>query len=109
VTAKANGDHVVIHVRDNGVGIPPDFLPVLFEPFTQKRETLDRSEGGLGLGLSIVQGIVQAHGGTIEARSAGVGQGSEFIVRLPVVLPDTAAVVDRTEMTAETQHVAETT
>lgn len=109
VTAKTDGDHVVIHVRDNGVGIPPDFLPVLFEPFTQKRETLDRSEGGLGLGLSIVQGIVQAHGGTIEARSAGVGQGSEFIVRLPVVLPDTAAVVDRTEMTTEPQHVAETT
>jgi PAS domain S-box-containing protein len=109
VTAETDDDRVVIRVRDNGVGISGDFLPMLFEPFTQKPETIRSSEGGLGLGLAIVKGIVQAHGGTIEARSGGAGQGSEFIVRLPVVLPETAAVVDGTETTAEIDRVADPT
>jgi PAS domain S-box-containing protein len=107
VMAEAAGDDVVLRVRDNGVGIPADFLPVLFEPFTQKPETLEDSHGGLGLGLAIVQGIVHAHGGTIEAHSDGAGHGSEFVVRLRVVLPNTSAVVDGEQVTDERPQVAE--
>jgi PAS domain S-box-containing protein len=86
VTADREGDEVVIRVRDNGTGISPEFLPFVFEPFAQRAETRDRAEGGLGLGLAIARGLVQGHGGRIEARSDGVGSGSEFIVRLPALL-----------------------
>jgi CheY-like chemotaxis protein len=71
-----------IRVRDNGIGIPPAFLPRLFEKFSQVTPALDRSEGGLGLGLALVHGIVTLHGGTVEALSEGPGRGSEFVVRL---------------------------
>ena len=94
VTAEADGEHVIMRVRDNGVGISPDFLPLLFEPFSQKPQTLARSEGGLGLGLAIARNIVTAHGGTIEAYSEGEGHGSELVVRLPVTSPATASVAD---------------
>ena len=78
-------DHEVnIAVRDNGIGIPSEFLPRLFEKFSQVAPALDRSQGGLGLGLSLVQGIVAMHDGRVEARSGGSGRGSEFSVRLPV-------------------------
>jgi CheY-like chemotaxis protein/anti-sigma regulatory factor (Ser/Thr protein kinase) len=70
-------------VRDTGVGIAPELLPRVFEPFFQERQLPDRSQGGLGLGLAIVQAIVDLHGGTVEAKSGGLGCGSEFIVRLP--------------------------
>jgi PAS domain S-box-containing protein len=92
VTGEADGGHVVLRVQDNGTGIAPEFLPLLFEPFTQTPRASDGSEGGLGLGLAIVQGIVHAHGGAIEARSDGPGQGSEFVVRLPVTCPDGVAL-----------------
>jgi signal transduction histidine kinase/CheY-like chemotaxis protein len=86
---------VAISVRDNGIGIPEDFVPRLFEKFSQVAPALDRSQGGLGLGLSLVQGIVFAHGGRVEARSAGAGRGSEFIVHLPAAkLPAARAVVN---------------
>jgi CheY-like chemotaxis protein len=71
-------------VSDNGIGIPSEFLPRLFEKFSQVAPALDRSQGGLGLGLSLVQGIVAMHGGRVDARSSGSGRGSEFSVRLPV-------------------------
>jgi signal transduction histidine kinase/ActR/RegA family two-component response regulator len=85
VTARvtANGD-AEISVRDNGIGIPQEFLPRLFEKFSQVAPALDRSQGGLGLGLSLVHGIVALHGGQVFARSGGPGAGSEFLVRLPV-------------------------
>lgn len=83
VGARLEGDRVVIRVRDNGVGISQDFLPLVFELFTQKPQTIPRSEGGLGLGLAIVRHIVTAHGGTIDAYSEGDSRGSEFVVRLP--------------------------
>jgi len=73
VSATGDQDHVLIRVRDNGVGIAPDFMPFLFEPFMQQRDTLNHSEGGLGLGLAIVRNIVQAHGGTVTAHSDGEG------------------------------------
>ena len=76
---------VAIYVRDNGIGIPEEFVPRLFEKFSQVAPALDRSQGGLGLGLSVVQGIVVSHNGRVEARSGGPGRGSEFVVFLPVV------------------------
>lgn len=75
---------VSIAVRDNGIGIPAEFLPRLFEKFSQVAPALERSKGGLGLGLSLVHGIVTLHGGRVEARSQGEGRGSEFVVHLPV-------------------------
>jgi PAS domain S-box-containing protein len=77
------GDEVIIRIRDNGMGIPPDLLSTLFDRFVQSKRTLDRSEGGLGLGLSIVRSLVHLHGGTVGVRSEGIGLGSEFEVRLP--------------------------
>ncbi len=74
----------VLVVRDNGAGIEPALLPRLFDPFAQADRTLDRSRGGLGLGLSLVKGLVQLHGGEVRAASAGTGQGAEFTVRLPL-------------------------
>jgi CheY-like chemotaxis protein/anti-sigma regulatory factor (Ser/Thr protein kinase) len=77
-------DVVEIRVRDTGQGIPPDFLPYIFEPFRQADGSTTRVHGGLGLGLSIVQHLVEAHGGSVEARSAGIGQGATFIARFPI-------------------------
>jgi two-component system CheB/CheR fusion protein len=74
----------VVEVADTGVGIPPDLVGRLFEPFIQAERTLDRSKGGLGLGLALVKSLVEMHGGDVSARSDGVGRGSEFRVRLPV-------------------------
>lgn len=73
-----------ISVRDNGMGIPGDVLPYVFELFTQGTRALDRSKGGLGIGLSLVQDLVRLHGGTVAATSEGPGKGSEFTVRLPL-------------------------
>ena len=78
----------IIRVRDSGVGISPELLPSIFNLFTQAQRSLDRSQGGLGIGLALVQRLTELHGGTVEAYSA-VGQGSEFVVRLPVVPTDT--------------------
>jgi CheY-like chemotaxis protein len=86
LTASLPDEHAVdIAVRDNGIGIPQEFLPRLFEKFSQVAAALDRSQGGLGLGLSLVHGVVALHDGRVEARSAGPGRGSEFVVRLPVL------------------------
>lgn|GEM_PF-862017 len=81
--ARKNGE-AIVSVRDTGEGIPKNLLPKLFKLFTQAERTLDRAQGGLGLGLTIVQKIVELHGGWVEARSEGPGKGSEFIVCLPV-------------------------
>jgi PAS domain S-box-containing protein len=84
---------VVVSVSDNGIGISADMLPRLFTMFTQCPTTSSLSVGGLGVGLSLVRGLVTLHGGTVEARSAGRGSGSEFIVRLPTGLPAAAPAV----------------
>ena len=81
--ARKEGDHIVVRVRDNGVGIPPEKLPLMFELFAQGDRTLARSEGGLGIGLTLVRSLSEMHGGSTEAFSEGVGKGSEFVVRLP--------------------------
>jgi signal transduction histidine kinase/ActR/RegA family two-component response regulator len=83
VLARADADQIVLEVSDDGAGIPPELLPVVFEAFTQGRQGLDRKQGGLGLGLAIARQLIVAHGGTIEARSAGPGQGTTMVVRLP--------------------------
>jgi PAS domain S-box-containing protein len=92
LTAQQEGGEVVLRVRDTGAGIAPELLPCIFDLFTPADRTLDRSQGGLGIGLSLVQKLVDAHGGKVEARSAGLGQGSEFIVRLPALFPTTASI-----------------
>ncbi len=84
VSASIQDDMAVLSVKDDGVGIPPETLSEVFELFVQSTRTLDRSEGGLGVGLTLVRGLVERHGGTVEARSDGVGHGSEFVVRLPL-------------------------
>ena len=81
----ANDAEVIVSVKDNGVGIPTEMLSKIFDMFTQVDGTLERSQGGLGIGLTLVKRLVELHGGAVEARSEGVGRGSEFIVRLPRV------------------------
>ena len=80
---QALPSEAVVRVRDNGAGIAPDMLRRVFHLFTQLPQPEERRQGGLGIGLSLVEGLVRLHGGRVEAHSAGLGQGSEFVVRLP--------------------------
>ena len=98
VSARVESGELVCRVRDNGAGIPADILPTLFDRFVQGRRTIERSEGGLGLGLAIVRNLVTMHGGSATARSGGVGHGSEFEIRLPAGV--------RAETTADRARVA---
>ncbi|MGE5095102.1 MAG: ATP-binding protein [Betaproteobacteria bacterium] len=84
VHATTEGDEAVVHVRDNGVGIPSDMLPGIFDLFTQVDAAREHSQGGLGIGLSLVKNLVALHGGSVQVRSDGEGKGSEFTVRLPL-------------------------
>jgi PAS domain S-box-containing protein len=84
VTAQREGDESVLRVRDNGIGIAPTMLPRIFELFVQVDHAATRSQGGLGIGLTLVKTLVEMHNGTVEARSEGLGKGSEFVVRLPI-------------------------
>jgi CheY-like chemotaxis protein len=85
LTAERSGGEVTVTVRDTGIGIAAEHLPRLFEMFSQAAPALERSQGGLGIGLSLVKGLVQMHGGSVAAHSEGPGKGSEFVVRLPVL------------------------
>jgi PAS domain S-box-containing protein len=86
LTAERQGSDVVLSVKDTGIGIAADQLPRLFQMFSQVDGSLERSQGGLGIGLTLVKRLVEMHGGRVEARSEGVGKGAEFVVRLPVVV-----------------------
>ena len=88
---RADGE-VVVTVKDTGAGIPPDKLVSIFDMFTQVDRTTERSQGGLGIGLTLVRRLVEMHGGTVQAKSAGEGEGSEFLVRLPVLSSPTRQV-----------------
>ena len=86
--AEGVGHHVRCRVKDQGIGIGPEMLHRVFDAFVQHRQALDRSQGGLGLGLTIVRSLVQMHGGTVRVHSQGEGKGSEFIVELPRAIGD---------------------
>jgi PAS domain S-box-containing protein len=93
LAAERHGDEAVLRVRDTGVGIAPEMLPRVFDLFAQAERSLDRAEGGLGIGLTLVRSLVELHGGSVQAYSAGLGHGSEFVVRLPAA-GDAARRVD---------------
>jgi PAS domain S-box-containing protein len=97
VTVSREGADVVIRVADNGIGIPRELVPRVFELFTQADRSLDRSQGGLGIGLTLVRLLVERHGGTVEAHSEGSGSGSEFVVRLPLAAGDRVIAAPRVE------------
>ena len=97
LTVERQGSEVVVSVRDTGIGIAADMLPRLFEMFSQVDRSLERSQGGLGIGLTLVKRLVEMHGGSVEARSEGLGKGSEFVVRLPVAGPSHPAAGPREE------------
>lgn len=87
LTSRVEGEELVLAVEDTGIGIPGTALPAVFEMFSQVQETAGRSDGGLGIGLALVKGLVDLHGGSVEAASAGPGCGSTFTVRLPLLAP----------------------
>lgn len=87
ISVNVEGDEVTLRVCDSGIGIAPEMLPRVFDLFTQAEISLDRKNGGLGIGLTLVKQLVEMHGGRVQARSSGLGKGSEFEIRLPV-LPD---------------------
>jgi PAS domain S-box-containing protein len=90
VRVEAQGQDAVLRVRDDGIGMSSELLPRVFDLFAQGERSLDRSEGGLGVGLTLVRQLVEMHGGTVTANSAGAGRGSEFVVRLPLLCVDPA-------------------
>ena len=88
IEARREEDFAVVLVRDNGMGIPPEMLPHVFEMFTQGEWSAECSQGGIGIGLALVRRLIELHGGTITARSDGIAQGTEFVVRLPALLSE---------------------
>ena len=98
VSGERDGDMAVIRVKDTGIGIPSEMLPRIFDMFTQSGLSLDRAQGGLGVGLSLVERLVKLHGGTVTAHSAGAGKGSQFTVRLPVAPVQKAPAPERREV-----------
>jgi PAS domain S-box-containing protein len=95
VTAERVGEEAVVRVCDTGIGVPPDVLDRVFEPFMQSDGSLARTDGGLGIGLTLVRSLVEMHGGKVKAASPGLGQGSEFVIRLPAPAGFTAALPDQ--------------
>jgi PAS domain S-box-containing protein len=94
--AELANSELIIAIRDSGIGLSPESIPALFTMFSQVNSAIDRAEGGLGIGLALVKGLVDLHGGSVEVRSEGLGRGSEFIIHLPqkVLAPRGAAVVE---------------
>jgi signal transduction histidine kinase/ActR/RegA family two-component response regulator len=91
VSVGTEGNEAVVRVRDTGVGLSPEMLQTIFEPFAQVESSRQRSEGGLGLGLPLVRSLAEMHGGRVEAMSDGPGRGSEFVVRLPLLVEEVKA------------------
>ena len=106
LTAERQGSDVVVNVKDTGLGIPSDKLASIFEMFTQIDRSLERSQGGLGIGLTLVKRLVEMHGGSVEAYSEGPGWGSEFVVRLPILIekPKGKTPKAAAEQTPTTNH-----
>jgi CheY-like chemotaxis protein len=108
VTVRAgqspDGSAVRIEVSDTGIGIPPELLDHLFDPFVQADRSLDRARGGLGLGLALVKGITELHGGRVEARSEGTGRGATFVMEIPLQSPPEGTVEPRLPTTPRAGH-----
>lgn len=100
ISARREGDQAVVRVRDSGVGIERDLLPRVFDLFTQADRSAERSQGGLGIGLTLVRSLVEMHGGSVKAHSDGPGKGSEFVVTLPAMPPQAEAPAARAETAA---------
>jgi PAS domain S-box-containing protein len=105
VDVEVSNGGVTIAVRDSGSGIAPDLLPTVFDLFVQSRRTLDRSQGGLGIGLTVVKQLIQLHGGTVSADSAGVGRGTTVTVHLPAVQPASAPHRESAPSTAPRRRI----
>jgi signal transduction histidine kinase len=93
--AQSGSSEVEIRIRDNGIGIPPDLMPMIFNLFTQLDRTSGPAQSGLGIGLALVQRLVEMHGGSVTAHSDGPGRGSEFVIRLPLLMGDQIAPDDQ--------------
>ncbi len=111
ISAVADASEAVIAVRDSGTGLSPELLPYVFDLFTQGSRTLDRSQGGLGIGLTLVRRIVEMHGGSVAASSQGVGCGSTFSIRLPraaapAPLPQLAASAETAQLSARSRPLS---
>jgi CheY-like chemotaxis protein len=106
ILVRTTAGHCSISVRDSGIGLAPDALESVFTMFAQERAALDRSEGGLGIGLALVKGLVELHGGRVEARSEGLGQGSEFTVHIPLPSPPEVPVQAAVDAVAPDGRVA---
>ncbi|MFT3880610.1 MAG: ATP-binding protein [Gemmatales bacterium] len=102
LTAELRENEAVVTVQDSGIGIPAKDLLTLFEMFSQVDHSLERAEGGLGIGLALVKGLTEAHGGNVQAYSEGVGHGSTFVVRLPVVLDTSVPTPEKSSGDANT-------
>ena len=102
--ARETGE-AVIRIRDNGIGISSGMLPKVFDLFTQAERTLDRAQGGLGIGLALVKRLVELHGGSVMAISEGIGMGSEFLVRLPLLIQATYANITRCAVVSKTNSI----
>jgi PAS domain S-box-containing protein len=101
VSVRADGQHALLEVKDTGVGIPADVLPKIFDLFVQSERSLDRSQGGLGIGLTLVRRLVELHGGSVQASSGGAGMGSTFTVRLPAIPAPKAKAREQIPATAD--------
>jgi PAS domain S-box-containing protein len=106
LTVEHDDETVTVSVKDNGVGIPHEMLRNIFDMFTQVDRTLDRAQGGLGIGLTLVRTLVELHGGTVQVQSEGPGRGSEFVVRLPLTADIAVAPAPERELAADSPSIA---
>ena len=105
IRSYSSGNTAVLQIADNGVGISPDLLPRIFDLFVQSERTLDRSQGGLGIGLSVVKRLIEMHGGQVQASSEGLGRGANFEIRLPLIERPRAPVDPRPESRLPRQKI----